>query len=198
VLMPSLTSRFTMMVLLAFCGELLAQNPQVKTRAGSRFPTVIFTSVLWSADPSYYSIAVDSIGTATYQSAPESLERTGVPYTIESAIGPGGQQLTSRAGSIFSVAKCRSNNFPLRKTGFIHSSTMTCSSALNSRIAGRPIRTSRSSHQFLKKFLRLWSMDGGWHIFNSMTGRPLRLNLGDCRRTQTGMCCGNGRLLLQS
>ncbi len=83
MLMPSLTSRFTMMVLLAFCGELLAQNPQVKTRAGSRFPTVIFTSVLWSADPSYYSIAVDSIGTATYQSAPESLERTGVPYTIE-------------------------------------------------------------------------------------------------------------------
>src|SRR5437879_7663862 len=81
--MPSLTSRFTMMVLLAFCGELLAQNPQVKTRAGSRFPTVIFTSVLWSADPSFYSIAVDSIGTATYQSAPESLERTGVPYTIE-------------------------------------------------------------------------------------------------------------------
>jgi hypothetical protein len=83
VLMPSLTNRFKMMVLLAFCGELLAQNPQVKTRAGSRFPTVIFTSVLWSADPSYYSIAVDSTGTATYQSAPESLERTGVPYTIE-------------------------------------------------------------------------------------------------------------------
>ena len=70
-------------VLLAFCGDLAAQNPQLKTRAGSRFPTVIFTSALWSADPGYYSIAVDTAGTATYQSAPESLERTGVPYTIE-------------------------------------------------------------------------------------------------------------------
>src|SRR5215468_7942371 len=70
-------------VLLAFCGDLAAQNPQLKTRAGSRFPTVIFTSALWSADPGYYSIAVDAAGTATYQSAPESLERTGVPYTIE-------------------------------------------------------------------------------------------------------------------
>jgi hypothetical protein len=79
----SLTNRFSIILLTMFCGELLAQNPQVKAPAGSRFPTVIFTSVLWSADPAYYSIAVDSTGTATYQSAPESLERTGVPYTIE-------------------------------------------------------------------------------------------------------------------
>jgi len=82
VLMPIPTC-FTVIVLLTCCGELLAQSPQVKTPAGSHFPTVIFTSVLWSADPSYYSIAVDSTGTSTYQSAPESLARTGVPYSIE-------------------------------------------------------------------------------------------------------------------
>ena len=62
---------------------LLAQNPQLHTRSGSRFPTVIFTSVLWAADPSYYSIAIDSTGTATYQSAPDSIGKTGVPYTLE-------------------------------------------------------------------------------------------------------------------
>lgn len=84
MLTAGLTIRFTLMiVLLAFCGELQAQNPQVKTHAGSRFPTVIFSSVLWSADPAYYSIAVDSTGTATYQSAPDSIERTGAPYIIE-------------------------------------------------------------------------------------------------------------------
>jgi hypothetical protein len=44
---------------------------------------VIFTSVLWAADPSYYSIAIDSTGTATYQSAPDSIGETGVPYTLE-------------------------------------------------------------------------------------------------------------------
>ena len=81
--MAGLRSKFRAIVLLVLCGELLAQNPQLKTRAGSRFPTVIFSSVLWSADPAYYSIAVDAAGTATYQSAPESVERTGVPYTIE-------------------------------------------------------------------------------------------------------------------
>jgi hypothetical protein len=80
----ALTGRITMiMVPLAFCAELLAQNPQLRTRTGSRFPTVIYTSVLWSADPAYYSIAVDAAGTATYQSAPESVGRTGAPYTLE-------------------------------------------------------------------------------------------------------------------
>src|SRR5262249_560853 len=72
-----------MLVLLAFCAELLAQNPQLRARTSSRFPTVIYTSVLWSADPAYYSIAVDAAGTATYQSAPESVGRTGAPYTLE-------------------------------------------------------------------------------------------------------------------
>ena len=44
---------------------------------------MIFTSVLWTADPSYYSIAIDAAGTATYQSAPDSIEKTGAPYIIE-------------------------------------------------------------------------------------------------------------------
>ena len=69
--------------LLVFFPALFAQNPQLHTRSGSRFPTVIFTSVLWAADPSYYSIAIDSTGTATYQSAPDSIGKTGVPYALE-------------------------------------------------------------------------------------------------------------------
>jgi hypothetical protein len=83
VLKAGRRGQISVIVLVAFCGQLLAQNPQVKTRAGSRFPTVTFNSVLWTEEPAYYSIAVDAAGTATYQSAPESLERTGVPYTIE-------------------------------------------------------------------------------------------------------------------
>jgi hypothetical protein len=70
-------------VLLAVVCRLSAQNPQIDTKSGSRFPTVIFTSVLWTADPSYYSLAIDSSGTATYQSAPDSIEHTGVHYTVE-------------------------------------------------------------------------------------------------------------------
>lgn len=80
---------FPTQLLLAFileltgCSLLQSQNPQLQTKNGQRFPTVIYSSVLWSADPSYYSIAVDSTGAATYQSAPSSLDRTGVPYTTE-------------------------------------------------------------------------------------------------------------------
>ena len=77
------SSHFGILVLVAFCGQLPAQNPQLRTSTNSRFPTVIYTSVLWSADPASYSIAVDAAGTATYQSAPESVGRTGAPYTIE-------------------------------------------------------------------------------------------------------------------
>ena len=69
--------------LLCLCSSLLlAQNPQLQTRNGRRFPTVVFTSVLWTANPPYYTIAVDSIGSATYQSAPNSVDSTGVPYTL--------------------------------------------------------------------------------------------------------------------
>ena len=80
LLRPLTLTGFTLLV---FFQTLVAQNPQIHTKTGSRFPTVIFTSVLWAADPSYYSIAIDATGTATYQSAPDSIGKTGVPYTLE-------------------------------------------------------------------------------------------------------------------
>lgn len=80
---PHFICRLSTILLLSLCGSLLAQNPQLRSRTSSRFPTVIYRSVLWSADPASYSIAVDAAGTATYQSAPESVGRTGAPYTLE-------------------------------------------------------------------------------------------------------------------
>ena len=62
---------------------LSAQSAQLRTRNGGRFPTVVFNSVLWTANPSSYSLAVDSTGAATYQSTQDSVDRTGVPYTVE-------------------------------------------------------------------------------------------------------------------
>ena len=72
-----------MAVLIVGSLHALGQNPQLQTHNGSRFPTVVFSSVLWNASPASYSIAVDATGTATYQSTQDSVERTGVPYTIE-------------------------------------------------------------------------------------------------------------------
>lgn len=63
--------------------SLAAQNPQLHTPRSRRFPTVLFSSVLWGADPAYYSIALDSSGTATYESLPASVGENGVPYTME-------------------------------------------------------------------------------------------------------------------
>ena len=74
---------FTLFVVVVYSSWLFGQNPQLHTKTGRRFPTVVFTSVLWSADPSYYSIAIDSSGTATYQSIPASQSAIGVPYTVE-------------------------------------------------------------------------------------------------------------------
>jgi hypothetical protein len=65
------------------CSFALGQNPQLRPENARRFPLVVFTSVFWTANPSYYSIAIDSAGTATYQSAPDSVEHSGVPYTVE-------------------------------------------------------------------------------------------------------------------
>lgn len=42
----------------------------------------MFSSVFWAANPSYYALIVDSSGTATYRSSPDSLARTGVPFVI--------------------------------------------------------------------------------------------------------------------
>jgi hypothetical protein len=66
---------------------LFAQNPQLRLKNAGRFPTVIFSSVRWNADPSYYSIAIDATGTATYQSTPKGMEESGTPYTIEFQVG---------------------------------------------------------------------------------------------------------------
>jgi hypothetical protein len=63
--------------------SITAQNPQLDTPRARRFPTVLFSSVMWSADPAYFSIALDSSGTATYQSLPASVGDNGVPYTME-------------------------------------------------------------------------------------------------------------------
>lgn len=68
---------------LACCLAASAQNPQLETKNGKAFPTVVFTSVLWNRDPSYYTIAIDTTGNFTYQSSPNSAEKTGVPYTVE-------------------------------------------------------------------------------------------------------------------
>jgi hypothetical protein len=73
----------TLAALIACSSNAMGQNPQLQTRNGGRFPTVVFSSVLWNASPASYSIAVDATGTATYQSTQDSLDRTGVPYTIE-------------------------------------------------------------------------------------------------------------------
>jgi len=90
---PRFCVRLAGAFLILSCGA-LAQNPQLHTPAGSRFPTVVFTSVLWSADPAYYSIAIDASGTATYQSAPDSIEKTGVPYTIEFQVSDRTRRIT--------------------------------------------------------------------------------------------------------
>ena len=70
-------------VLLVCSAVLLAQNPQLQTKNGRRFPTVVFSSVFWNANPPSYSLAVDATGAATYQSTQDSVERSGVPYMIE-------------------------------------------------------------------------------------------------------------------
>lgn len=65
------------------CAWSYGQTPQLGTKNGRRFPMVIFSTVLWDANPSSYSIAIDSTGTATYQSSSSAVAQSGVPYTVE-------------------------------------------------------------------------------------------------------------------
>jgi hypothetical protein len=73
--------------LLACSPLVFSQNPQLQLKTAGQFPTVIFTAVRWNADPSYYSIAIDASGTATYVCAPAGLGATGVPFTTEFRVG---------------------------------------------------------------------------------------------------------------
>jgi len=81
--MRSLSVLLAAVAVMAGSVSLGAQNPQLRTPRSRRFPTVLFSSVLWGADPAYYSIALDSSGTATYQSLPASVGENGVHYTME-------------------------------------------------------------------------------------------------------------------
>lgn len=77
------TTRFLILMFGGMSLSAFAQNPQLQLKTSGQFPTVIFNAVRWNADPSYYSIAIDATGTATYLSAPEGLDKTGIPYTTE-------------------------------------------------------------------------------------------------------------------
>lgn len=78
----------TLVLILACSCYCLAQNPQLQTKNGLAFATVVFTHTFASETPRFYSLAIDSAGGATYQSAPASLEQTGVPYTLEFTASP--------------------------------------------------------------------------------------------------------------
>jgi hypothetical protein len=84
-MLPLTSPRIALLMAAVFLcsASLSAQNSQLHTRNGGRFPTVVFSSVLWTDNPSSYSLAVDATGAATYQSTQDSVERTGVPYTVE-------------------------------------------------------------------------------------------------------------------
>ena len=70
-------------ILLAGCIMGVGQDLNPQTRNAGLFPTVVFSCSRSGASPPYYSIAVDSTGNATYQSIPNSVARTGAPYTME-------------------------------------------------------------------------------------------------------------------
>lgn len=67
----------------AFSSLVLSQNPQLQTKNANLFPTVTFALARSGENPPFYSIVIDSTGSATYQSFAYSDEKTGVPYTVE-------------------------------------------------------------------------------------------------------------------
>ncbi|MGO8794337.1 MAG: hypothetical protein ACLQLC_05905 [Candidatus Sulfotelmatobacter sp.] len=69
--------------LLGYAIFVSAQNPQLETKNGRSFATLVFTHAMGDANASFHSVAIDSTGSVTYESTPRSLGHTGVPYTIE-------------------------------------------------------------------------------------------------------------------
>jgi len=70
-------------LLIAHGGPLHTPALWAQTGDGSTFPTVTFTRNLSTANPPSYSVAVTSMGSATYQSTPNSDQQTGVPYVLQ-------------------------------------------------------------------------------------------------------------------
>ena len=71
------------LILLVKCLMGVGQDLNPQTRNAGQFPTVVFNCSRNGATPLFYSIAVDSTGSATYESIPNSVARTGTPYTME-------------------------------------------------------------------------------------------------------------------
>jgi superfamily I DNA/RNA helicase len=83
---PQLQSlkRGLLLMLLVICpGLAFAQNPNPQVSNRNQFPTITFASSRFNANPPYYSIAVDSTGSATYQSISNSVSQSGLPYSVE-------------------------------------------------------------------------------------------------------------------
>lgn len=74
---------FTLAMVICASRPIRSQNPQIKIDNNPPVPTVTFSWALFFANPSSYSIAIASTGTATYKSTPNQVSQTGVPYTVE-------------------------------------------------------------------------------------------------------------------
>ena len=80
----SITAAFLLMILrTGHAAPAQIPDLQAGTRDAPPFATVTFTMNLWNANPPYYSVAVNSMGSATYRSTRNSDQWTGEPYILE-------------------------------------------------------------------------------------------------------------------
>jgi hypothetical protein len=81
--MQMFTVTFALILFTVASARTRAQTVQEKSPVNSAVTTVTFTLSETNANPSYYLVALSSMGSLHYKSIPDSDRQTGAPYTME-------------------------------------------------------------------------------------------------------------------
>jgi hypothetical protein len=155
----------------------LTYGAQAQTNMARRpsVGTVTFTRSLTNGNPAYYSLAIDSMGTATYKSFPNSDQKTGQPYTKEF---PASLETRTRVFRLAQALNFFLGSFQIGHSSVLSSPTMSLTYSVDT--TKRQIQYTSSQDRRINELTLLFqkiaaTLDCGRTLQRLRTGHPVQL-----------------------
>ena len=160
-----------MFVFAMACGSSAQTNAPQRPSVG----TITFTRSLSNGNPPYYSLAIDSMGAASYKSFPFADRKTGQPYTKEFPISP---ETRTRIFGLAEKLNYLLGSFEISQSSLASSPTMSLAYRVDT--TNRDIQYSSSKNPQINELTLLFqkiaaTLECGRALQRLRTGHPAEL-----------------------